>query len=159
MLRAERIEDANELGVTRIAPDALEILGTDERVADHLVEPEAGEDSAHDVSRLARIGPVRRQRGLRQPPVDALVAVRPRDFLGDVGRDDDVQPVRRHLDLELVALSGDGELERLQQLSDARGVDLDAEQPAHAAGRRPPPGVVASARGRCRRSRARHARR
>ena len=131
MLRAERVEHPHELRVARVPPHALEILRPDQRVPDHLVEPEAGQDSTHDVSRLARVGPIRWQRGLRQPPVDALVAIRPSDLLGDVGGDDDVQAMRRHLDLELVALAGDAEPERLEQLANAPGVELHAEQPAH----------------------------
>ncbi len=129
VLLAERVEQSDQLGAARGVPGPFEVCRPDQRMAHHLVEAEPGQDAAHLVAWLARVDPIGRQRGPRQPPGDALVSVRAGHLLGDVGIRGHVEAMRRHADLEGIAIAVHLELERAKQLGHARARQLQAEQP------------------------------
>ena len=132
MLLAQRVEETDELGAVGRVAVPIEVHRTDERVADHLVKPEPGEDATNLVARLARIGPIWRQGGVRQPAGDPLVAVGAGDLLGHVRIRGHVEPMRRHADLHLIPAAVDAESERRQQLNHSFRGDIDSQQSAGA---------------------------
>ena len=134
-------------------PVRVEVSRPDEGVGEDLVQAEPGQDAPDAMSRLARIRPERRQRGLRLAGRDPAVAVAARDLLGDVLRRHHVQAMLGHGDVQPpLARRRHREPQRRQELRDRRRGRAAGRAGAPSVAARPSPHVAVAAPGRCRRS-------